>query len=160
LLVKDIKGFEGYYAVTEDGRVWSYLSAKYLKTPLTGAGYPQVYFGGGGFLVSRVVHRLIAETFIPNPLNYPQINHKNGIKTDNRVENLEWCTNQYNRDHAVANKLHAYGERSGQAKLTTNEVMEIRARLNTVISQLSEEFDISEKNIRSIAKLTIWKQAA
>jgi len=69
---------------------------KLLKGHINKKGYTKVYFNKK--LIS--LHRLVALTFIPNPNNYPQVNHKNGIKSDNRVENLEWCNNSMNQIHA------------------------------------------------------------
>ena len=65
---------------------------------------------------SRQVHRLVAEAFIPNPNNYPQINHKNGIKNDNRLSNIEWCNNSMNQIHAYANGLNRRSEKAGRKK--------------------------------------------
>lgn len=78
------------------------------------------------------LHRLVAEHFIPNPLNLPQVNHKNGDRYDNRVENLEWCTAQDNILHAYRTKLKTNaGEKNPIAKLTEEDVKKIWALRHT-----------------------------
>lgn len=100
----DIKGFEDYQ-ITDDGRVWSKKRNKWLKIGHNQKGYCLVYLYGVNKQM-RQVHRLVAEAFIPNPNNLPQVNHKNEDKTLNTVENLEWCDNKYN---------HNYGSLKGKA---------------------------------------------
>ena len=100
-MLKDIPGYEGKYAATEDGKVWSYPkgnhNGKFLKHGLSRKGYAQVNLLG----CTKQVHRLIAITFIPNPENKPQVNHIDGVKLNNDVSNFEWATNESNMEHAV-----------------------------------------------------------
>lgn len=105
--MKAVPSYEGRYSVTEDGRVYSHLTNKFLKTPIGKRGYPNLnMIDEEGNCKLRCVHRIVAETFIPNPNNYPEVNHIDGVKTNNTVENLEWCTSRENSLHARRTGLH------------------------------------------------------
>ena len=106
---KDIAGFEGRYAVNTDGYVWSHKRKKYLKPRYTKKGYARVHLG---INTDYYVHRLVAETFIPNPYNLPEVNHIDGNKLNNDFSNLEWCTHQQNID--AYRKLEKYHPRGGR----------------------------------------------
>jgi len=105
--MKDIPGYEGRYAATKDGHIWSFPKQSnanpigmFKKQVLKKLGYLQIGLIIDGKEKKFLSHRLIALTFIPNPLNFKEVNHKNGIKTDNRVQNLEWCNRSSNMKHA------------------------------------------------------------
>lgn len=97
-----IKGFEGRYDIDAEGRVYSHFTGNYLKHYVTRKGYFRVCLSDYGKVKSYLVHRLVANAFIDNPNNLPIINHKDENKQNNRVENLEWCTNAYNTTYGTA----------------------------------------------------------
>lgn len=97
---KDIEGYEGYYQVSNEGRVRSLRRENILK-PSNNRGYKYVVFSVENKRNTKKVHRLVAEAFIPNPQNKPYIDHINTIKDDNRAENLRWCTPKENSNNEL-----------------------------------------------------------
>lgn len=116
---RDIKGYEGLYQVSNIGRVksleriitntlGSYTRAEKILVPLkTKKGYYQIHLHKNGVCKTSKIHRLVAEAFIPNPLNKSQVNHIDGNKINNNVENLEWATQEENMQHAYKTGLKA-----------------------------------------------------
>ena len=99
------------------------------------------------------IHRLVAKTFLENPNGYKEINHINGIKHDNRVENLEWCDRSYNEKEKVLLGLH------NTAKLNVKLVEQIRKEYKPRIVSthtLAKKYNVSQSTIHQIIKLKIW----
>jgi hypothetical protein len=134
-------GFGGNYEVSNLGNVRSitHLSngrnglktspGRLLKPHKVKKGYLRVDLSRNGKSHHFFIHRLVAQLFVPNPYGYRMINHKNGVKTDNRAENLEWCTSKQNTQHALKNHLMCEGTRCWMAKLNEAKVKDILKRI-------------------------------
>lgn len=100
---RPVSGYDGEYEVSDDGRVLSRKNGHLHEMALKHnrfTGYEYVILFRKGKSRTRSVHRLVAEAFIPNPNGYPEVNHINEVKTDNRVSNLEWCDSAYNSNYS------------------------------------------------------------
>lgn len=105
---KDVPGYRGAYQVSNHGSVVSFhnCSAGRILKPINQGRYLKVSLCARGHVSQVLIHRIVAETFIPNPDKKPEVNHINGVKTDNRAENLEWVTRKENEAHSRRSGLH------------------------------------------------------
>lgn len=166
--MKDIPDFEGRYAITRNGRVWSYpkkggtRKGKWIRAFIQHRGYYNYYLQkANGKRRIILAHRLVATTYIPNLLGRKEVNHKDGEKLNNRVKNLEWCTHQENMRHAYKNGLVTlqHGEDHKLAKLTQSKANKIRSQyINGDITQrqLAKIYDVNQKLIWLILHKKIW----
>lgn len=102
--MRDVKGYEGIYSVTSCGKVWSHRNKKFLSPAKIAGGYLAVCLCKDGDERMATIHRLVADAYIGNPDNHPQVNHKDEDKTNNSVLNLEWCTQKYNLNYGSRNE--------------------------------------------------------
>lgn len=158
---KDIKGYEGLYQVSSHGRVKSLGNDKNRKEKILkgiyNLGYKQVWLSKNGIEKRYLVHRLVASHFIPNPDNKPQINHINCIRDDNRISNLEWCTQAENNRHELTriNKSESLKGRyvpKGKANCFSKKVVQFNTngqfiKLWYCLSDIQRETNIKQPNI-------------
>lgn len=173
---RDIKGYEGRYQISSEGRVrsldrigkngYSY-KGKILKPRPTKRGYIKANLSGKIY----AVHRLVAQAFIPNPNNYPVVNHKDENPSNNCIENLEWCDVKYNINYGTANKRR--GESIGYDKDNPHSKSVLQCTIDGILvkrwnsqAEAARQLGISQGNIsrccigtRNIAYGFIWKYA-
>lgn len=163
---KPVEGFVNEYSVSKDGRVLSHpkrcsnVFGKILKQYINHTGYHSVVLQNG-YKVKHMVHVLVAKAFIPNPENKPQVNHKDGNKSNNCVENLEWVTASENIHHAFKTGLRkpTHGTINGMSKLNDEVVRSIRAEYKSgTISQekLGVKYGVSQTCIHKVVTGKRW----
>ena len=171
---KEVPNTNGRYFISDSGILktinWKNTGLeKEFKPSLDHKGYLRTAIIFNGKAKTVKLHRLVAEAFIPNPNNKPEVNHINGIKSDNRVENLEWCTGKENMIHAYNAGLliipkcpkenKARGAKNGQSKLTESQVIEIRAKFKPRIytrEMLANEYGVKASTIKDVI-LRSWR---
>ena len=150
---RDIKGYEGKYQVSSHGRVKSLNyhregKEKILKPEVLKKGYLRVDLHNGAKRNKIQVHRLVAEAFIDNPNNYPQVNHKDENKQNNHVENLEWCTNKYNANYGTKLEKISKGKNWRASKVECIETGEI---FDSLI-EAEEKYNIKYQSISACCR--------
>lgn len=174
---KDIRGYKGRYMISNKGRVKSLkrladpifvnnarivmkVKQRIMKTALS-MGYPVVSLNKLGIEKQVSVHRLVAQAFIPNPLNLPQVNHRDGNKKNNYYKNLQWVTNRQNIQHAFDNGLikASRGEDHYNTSLKIKDVKRIRRLHEKGIhaKEIASEYGMTIGGVRQIAYRLRWK---
>lgn len=149
---KKIIDFEKY-EISDEGYVYNTCTERIQKQKIAGRGYPQVSFWKDGKRYYRYIHRLVAEYFIENPNNYDCVNHKDGNKLNNNVNNLEWCTNKQNMRHAFEKGLQPSGELRSTSKLKLEDILFIYDNYKSIdYVDLAKMFDVSYSTIQRVYK--------
>jgi len=155
-MYKEVRGLEGKYSVDENGNVFSHISGRKLTSYLADVGYYYVRMAGK----TRSVHRLVAEAFLPDFLEKPQVNHIDGDKLNNRISNLEMVTASENATHAfkMGLRVGVKGENNGKAKLSAEDVTTIKSLLlkGETGRSIARKFEVSQATISLIKSGKMW----
>lgn len=146
-----IDGIEFPYLIDKCGNIYSDYTKRLLTPVLGNNGYMKVTLRHNKKSYTPSIHRIVAEAFIPNPNNLPIVNHIDCDKTNNHVDNLEWCTQQYNT-------IHAYSNGRYRTALTEEQVVEICEKIVNGVntSTLMKEYGVTKDVIKHIRKKQTW----
>ena len=149
------------YIVSEDGKVFNSATGRKLKPERLRDGYERVTLYSLGGRSRHMVHRLVAQTYIPNPNGKPQVNHKDMVKHNNHVDNLEWVSAKENINHAwdSGNLVASKGENKGNAVLTDSMVYEICSMMEQGCRNVDicKHFSIDKHLVEDIRKGQSWE---
>jgi hypothetical protein len=164
---KDIEGYEGFYQISNLGRVKALPNSgtgrrpyeRILKDCDSGHGYKYVSLTNGVKRKNNYIHRLIANAFLSNPKNLPQVNHIGGNKSNNVLTNLEWIDLTGNMQHAYSLGLIPRGEKNHLSKLSESQVREIRILYDSGVHRETVKalYNISFPQYHRIGHRKLWK---
>lgn len=145
--MKDIVGYEGMYAIEEDGRIWSYKTQRYLIHQLTKDNYYRVGLCKDSSRKKYLIHRLIALTYIPNPENKPFIDHIDRNRTNNSINNLRWVSRLENNQNTTVHKDNS-----------TNEInIGFDKRRNTFRVRITRNGKAQHKYIKTLQEAIVYR---
>ena len=152
---RDAVGFEEYFQISNMGNIYSKRSNRIVKQSTSGAGYKVFTTKVNGISLSERVHRMVAMAFLPNELNKPYVNHKDGCKTNNALSNLEWVTPTENVAHAITTGLR--DQRNVKARKFTDEQVRTIRRSTATLNELAEIYETSISVIHRIKHRQTYK---
>lgn len=165
---KPVMGYGGAYEVSNKGNVRSVtrtivrgngrkqtLKSQPIKKRQDAKGYVRVYLNDKGTTKFVSVHRLVAKAFLDNPYNKPQINHRDGVKTNNCVDNLEWCTNMENQAHAKQHNLYKRSEKCGRMPIPVAMIDPLTGERVATFKSMSEAAQKTKIFAPNIRKVTL-----
>lgn len=164
---KDIPGYEGKYQVSTQGNIYSSRYNRYRKLRQDRHGYVFVALNKEGGQHFFLVHRLVAGAFIPNPDGKTEVNHIDGDKKNNRIENLEWVTHDENVQHSfeigLRNKKEIKEPKQSSSKLTKELAQQIRCEYKRNVrgrgyKALAKKYHVSTPSIKDVVHNITWKQ--
>lgn len=160
-IFKDIIGFENKYQVSNFGNIKNKKTGLLLQHMYNKKGYHYVHLSiDRQHSKKEYVHRLVARHFLKNKDGKPQVNHKDGNPSNNNVENLEWCTNEENQQHAVLNNLHYQGETHKDSKFTEESIKLLPELIHIGFTpkQINNLTGVAKNNIVRVINGKIWRK--
>lgn len=159
IIAKEIKGYENLYFAASNGQIWSCKTRSYLSQNKDKRGYLRVALRKDGIERTEKVHRLVLSAFVPQPKGKDQVNHIDGIKTNNNLDNLEWVTGKENMRHSFDLGLEKgrKGEEHNMAKLSNEDVLTIRKLYAGGITDFNNKYSQRElAKMYGVKQSTIW----